>query len=227
VSRLTSGGALAAPRYVYLHGFASGPGSTKARMFRERMAAAGIELAVPALDGGDFTGLTITGQLGVIRREVERAPGRPLRLIGSSMGAYLAALFAASEPRVESLVLMAPAFDMQAGWRARYGDAKLAEWRRLGALPTVHYGLGGEQPIGYGLYEDMGRHDPRPRLSVPALVFMGRRDDVVDPATVEAWARANPSARLMWLDSGHELTDQLETIWSRAAEFFGLSAAEA
>jgi hypothetical protein len=185
------------------------------------MAAAGIELAVPALDGGDFTGLTITGQLAVIRREAERAPG-PVRLIGSSMGGYLAALFAASEPRVGSLVLMAPAFDMQARWRARYGDAKLAEWRRLGALPTFHYGLGGERPIGYGLYEDMGDHDPRPRVTVPALVFMGRRDDVVDPAAVETWARANPSARLVWLDSGHELTDQLETIWSQSAAFFGL-----
>src|SRR5262249_57441985 len=172
------------------------------------MAAGGMGVAGPAWEGGDFTGLTITGQLGVVRREIERAPG-PVRLIGSSMGGYLAALLGASEPRVESLVLMAPAFDMQAGWRARYGEAKLAEWRRLGALPTPHYGLGGERPIGYGLYEDMGRHDPRPRLSVPALVFMGRRDDVVDPATVETWARANPSVRLVWLDSGHELTDQL------------------
>jgi pimeloyl-ACP methyl ester carboxylesterase len=186
------------------------------------MATAGIELAVPALDDGDFTGLTITGQLGVVRRDIERAPG-PVRLIGSSMGGYLAALLGASEPRVESLVLMAPAFDMQAGWRARYGEAKLAEWRRLGALPTPHYGLSGEHPIGYGLYADMGRHDPRPRLSAPALVFMGRRDDVVNPAIVEAWARDNSTARLVWLDSGHELTDQLETIWSLSAEFFGLA----
>ena len=210
------------PRYVYLHGFASGPGSTKARVFRERMAAAGCEISVPTLDEGDFTGLTITRQLAVARREVEWASG-PVRLIGSSMGGYLAALVAARDPRVEALVLMAPAFDIQAGWRARYGEAKLAEWRRLGARPTFHYAHGTERPIGYGLYEDMGRHDPRPRISVPALVFIGRRDDVVDPAAVEAWARANPTARLVWLDSGHELTDQIETIWSLSAAFFGLS----
>jgi hypothetical protein len=209
------------PRYVYLHGFASGPGSTKARLFRERITAAGVEISVPALDGGDFTGLTITGQLDVVRREIARAPG-PVRLIGSSMGAYLAALLAAGDPRIEALVLMAPAFDMQARWRARYGEAKLAEWRRLGALPTFHYAYGEERPIGYGLYEDMGRHDPRPAVRVPALVFMGRRDDVVDPAGVEGWARANPTARLVWLDSGHELTDQVETIWAMAAAFFGI-----
>lgn len=209
-------------RYIYLHGFASGPASTKAGAFRERLAAAGCEVTVPALDDGDFTGLTITRQLAVVRREVERAPG-PVRFIGSSMGGYLAALFAASDPRIEALVLMAPAFDMQVRWRARYGDAKLAEWQRLGALPTFHYAHGAERPIGYGLYEDMGRHDPRPRISVPALVFIGRRDDVVDPAAVEAWASANPAARLVWLDSGHELTDQIETIWPLSADFFGLS----
>jgi pimeloyl-ACP methyl ester carboxylesterase len=158
----------------------------------------------------------------VVRREVERVPGA-VRLIGSSMGGYLAALFAAGDPRVEALVLMAPAFDLPARWRARYGDAKLAEWRQRGALPTFHYAHGVEQPIGYGLYADMARHDPRPRVSVPALVFMGRRDDVVDPASVEAWAEANPSARLVWLDSGHELTDQLDTIWSQSADFFGLA----
>lgn len=209
------------PRYIYLHGFASGPGSIKARAFRERIAAAGFEISIPALEEGDFTGLTITGQLAVVRREVERGAG-PVRLIGSSMGGYLAALFAASDARVEALVLMAPAFDLQARWRARYGDAKLAEWRRLGALSTFHYAHGEERRIGYGLYEDMGRHDPRPRVSVPALVFVGRRDDVVEPASVEAWARANPTARLVWLDSGHELTDQLEAIWAMSAEFFGI-----
>jgi hypothetical protein len=208
-------------RYVYLHGFASGPASTKARFFRERLTAAGCDISIPALDEGDFTPLTITRQLDVVRREVQRAAG-PVRLIGSSMGGYLAALFAAGEPRIEALVLMAPAFDMQARWRARYGEAKLAEWRRLGALPTFHYAYGEDRPIGYGLYEDMGHHDPSPPVHVPALAFMGRRDDVVDPASVERWARANPVARLVWLHAGHELTDQLETMWAMSAEFFGI-----
>ena len=210
------------PRYVYLHGFASSPASSKARVFRERIAAAGFEISVPALDEGDFAGLTISRQLAVVRREVDRAPGF-VRLIGSSMGGYLGALFAAGDPRVEALVLMAPAFDMQARWRARYGDAKLAEWRRRGALPTFHYAYGEERPIGYRLYEDMGRHDPRPLVRVPALVFIGRRDDVVEPASVEGWARASPTARLVWLDSGHELTDQIETIWAMSAEFLGIT----
>jgi predicted esterase YcpF (UPF0227 family) len=53
---------------VYLHGFASSPASRKAQFFRERFAAQGVEMAIPALDGGDFFNLTLSGQLEVIER---------------------------------------------------------------------------------------------------------------------------------------------------------------
>ena len=54
------GGARSQMKYIYLHGFASGPGSTKARFFRDRFAEAGRELRVPDLAAGDFEHLTIT-----------------------------------------------------------------------------------------------------------------------------------------------------------------------
>jgi hypothetical protein len=46
----------------------------------------------------------------------------------------------------------------------------------------------------------------------------------VAPAAVEQWAAHNPSVRLRWLDSGHELIDQLETMWTESAAFFGIDA---
>jgi uncharacterized protein len=208
-------------RFIYLHGFASSPKSVKAVIFRERLSARGHEVSIPPLDEGDFTGLTITRQLEVVRREVARSPGE-VTLIGSSMGGYVAALFAASEAQVTQLVLMAPAFEMEARWQVRFGPEKLAEWKRRGAVPTFHFAYGEDRLIGYGLYEDLAPYDPSPVVRVPALVFMGRRDDTVDPAAVERWAARNPTARVRWLDSGHELTDQVETIWSESAAFLGL-----
>ncbi len=208
-------------RFIYLHGFASSPSSAKAVVFRERLEAKGHEVSVPALDEGDFHGLTITRQLGVVRREMDRKPGE-VALVGSSMGGYVATLFAASEPRVKRLVLMAPAFEMQARWQIRYAPEKLAEWKRKGAVLTFHYAYGAERPIGYQLYEDLARHDPSPSIGIPALVFMGRKDDTVDPAAVERWAAKNPSARVVWLDSGHELTDQIERIWNESSAFLGV-----
>src|SRR6185295_5943367 len=67
---------------IYLHGFASGPGSTKARFFRDRIP----HLRILDLAQGDFARLTISGQLHVIERE---AMGSPSVLIGSSLGGYL------------------------------------------------------------------------------------------------------------------------------------------
>ena len=50
-------------RILYLHGFASGPGSNKARYFQRRLEAAGARVAALDLARGDFEHLTITGQL--------------------------------------------------------------------------------------------------------------------------------------------------------------------
>lgn len=62
-------------RFIYLHGFASSPRSTKAAFFSERLTRLGHAVDVPDLEQGDFEGLTITRQLAVVRREIARAPG--------------------------------------------------------------------------------------------------------------------------------------------------------
>src|SRR5271165_1479711 len=94
-------------RIVYLHGFASGPGSKKAQYFARRLLERGVTLEVPDLAEGDFENLTVTRQLQV----VERVCGKEaVCLMGSSLGGYLAALYAARHSEVEKLVLMAPAF---------------------------------------------------------------------------------------------------------------------
>jgi predicted esterase YcpF (UPF0227 family) len=52
-------------RIIYLHGFASGPGSSKARFFRERLERIGAAVEVPDLAAGDFEHLTITGHVNL------------------------------------------------------------------------------------------------------------------------------------------------------------------
>ena len=77
------------PRVLYLHGFASGPFSTKARHFRQRLESTGAHVDIPDLAAGDFEHLTLTGQLGEIERA---AAGEPVAIAGSSMGGYWLAL---------------------------------------------------------------------------------------------------------------------------------------
>src|ERR1039458_9214966 len=116
-------------RILYLHGFASSPASSKARFFAERLRAAGAVIDIPDLAAGDFEHLTISGQLRVIERA---ASGNPVALMGSSMGGYLAALYAARHPEVSRLVLLAPAFRFARRWAERMGDAAVGGWSGSG-----------------------------------------------------------------------------------------------
>src|SRR5262245_19170669 len=99
-------------RFIYLHGFASSPQSSKARAFKTALP----ELEVPELDGGDFEHLTVTGQLSVIEKAL---CGEPACMIGSSMGGYLAAIYAAAHPEVSRLVLLAPALGFAPRWKEK------------------------------------------------------------------------------------------------------------
>ena len=139
------------PRFIYLHGFASSPGSRKARFFAERFRELGIGLEIPDLAESDFRNLTLTGQLNVIAK-VSR--NEPVSLIGSSMGGYLAALYAARHPEVEKLVLLAPAFSFASRWPETLGDRAMEQWKRTNTLKVFHYSEGREVELGYQLVED-------------------------------------------------------------------------
>jgi surfactin synthase thioesterase subunit len=54
---------------------------------------------------------------------------------------------------------------------------------------------------------------------LPVLVFQGRRDTAVDPATVQAWASSRPNVELHMLDDDHQLTSSLSYIWREVERF--------
>lgn len=207
------------PKYVYLHGFASSPQSSKAQYFRKRFAEKGLELEIPRLDGGDFTHLTITGQLQIVDAA---AAGRACILIGSSLGGYLAALYAARHGNIEELVLLAPAFRFPSRWRERYSAEELARWKRDGTASVFHYGYNREVPLGYQIMEDSQNYEDEPEFPQPALVLHGSRDTVV-PATISTgYAARHSNVTLRLFDSGHELTDVLKNLWEEASTFLSL-----
>ena len=119
-------------RILYLHGFASSPASSKARFFAARLRAAGARVDIPDLAAGDFEHLTITGQLRVIE---QAAAGEPVALMGSSMGGYLAALYAARHPEVSRVVLTRARLPLRAAaGPERMGADAVAAWRATGSM---------------------------------------------------------------------------------------------
>ena len=201
---------------VYLHGFASSPQSAKAQFFRRKFAERGTEIEIPRLDEGNFEGLTITGQLAAIERTVA---GRRVGLIGSSLGGYLAAAFAARHPHVEWLALMAPAFQFPRRWRERFSPEELAEWKREGSRPFFHYGYKEGRPLGYAFIEDAAQYEDQPEFSQPALILHGTEDAVVPAEVSREFAAAHPNVTLRLLRSGHELTDVLDELWTEILKF--------
>jgi pimeloyl-ACP methyl ester carboxylesterase len=204
------------PRFVYLHGFASGPGSRKARFFAERFRELGIGLEVPDLAEGNFRNLTLTAQLNLIA-QVSR--DEPLSLIGSSMGGYLAALYAARHLEVDKLVLLAPAFSFASRWPQTLGERTMEQWKRTNTLKVFHYSEGREVELGYQLVEDANQYEAYPDVAQPVLIFHGRHDTVVPPEYSVSFAAGHPNARLRLLNSDHELTNVLDTMWIETEEF--------
>lgn len=208
-------------RVVYLHGFASGPTSSKARFFTAKFQEAGVQISVPALDGGDFRNLTVTSQLAVVERE---AAGEQVVLMGSSLGGYLAALYAARHPQqVERAVMMAPAFCFARRWSAELPG--LAEWKRTGVLQLFHYGERRKREIGYGLIADGLEYEDYPDVQTPTLILHGALDPVVPVSLSEEFVKRQQSrARLrVYPQSGHELTDVVDDMWNEVSGFLGFS----
>jgi pimeloyl-ACP methyl ester carboxylesterase len=207
-------------KLIYLHGFASGPMSSKAQFFRRRFEALGVDMWIPDLSEGNFEGLTLSGQLRVI--ETTAGGGEDVRLIGSSMGGYLAALYAARHAEVSRIALMAPAFGFARRWPLTLGEERIAEWRRTGWLSMYHYGDKVESRVGYGLLQDAERYEDYPDISQPALIFHGRDDDVVPVESSVEFAARHPQVTLHVMDSGHELLNVLEEMWTEMRRFMGL-----
>ncbi|MBI4876942.1 MAG: alpha/beta fold hydrolase [Acidobacteria bacterium] len=201
---------------LYLHGFGSGPSSQKARYFAQQASRLGWEMGAPDLTEGDFEKLTLTRQLAVIERA---AGGRPVHLIGSSLGGYLAALYAARHPQVRKAVLLAPAFGFARRWPEQLGAARLEEWRRNGWMSVFHHGEQRMLPLGFQLVEDGLRYEDFPEVRQPVLLIHGTRDDVVTPDWSRQFASARPNVELELVDSDHQLLDRLDWVWERTRRF--------
>ena len=207
-------------KLIYLHGFASSPASTKAQFFSKKFREAGFDVSIPALDGGDFRNLTITSQLEIVEREA-RGSDRVM-LMGSSLGGYLTAVYAAGHPdQVEQAIMMAPAFCFARRWSTEL--PAMAEWRLTGVMELFHYGERRNCEISYNLIADGLEYDDYPAVQGPALILHGALDPVVPVSLSEEFVKRSPARLVVYPRSGHELTDVVEEMWAEIRSFLRLS----
>lgn len=207
----------------YLHGFASGAASTKARWLADKLAPFGIDLLCPDFNLPDFSTLTVTRMIADVERWMAADRGGPVALVGSSLGALVAYHTAVANPRVSRLILLAPALDIAPSLRRGLGDTKVDAWQRDGSLEVFHYAYNEARRVNYALFEDCERYDPfTTPLSIPILIVQGLRDESVSPAMVERFASTRPNVELHLVDDDHQLIASLPFIWEQSRRFLGL-----
>ncbi len=205
--------------YIYLHGFASSPASAKARYLQACFAKIGIPLTVPDLNCDDFSHLTISRQINQV---VDLLPpdGSPVILVGSSLGGLTAAIVGQQSPQVQKLILLAPAFNFLNHWLPKIGANKLNLWERDLYLPIYHYGHQKLLPLHYDFITDAHRYHLCPSdRSIPTLIVHGTSDDVIPIASSRDFVTQHPSAKLLEVDSNHNLTNHNYYIWQEICNF--------
>jgi pimeloyl-ACP methyl ester carboxylesterase len=208
----------------YLHGFASGASSTKARWLAGRLEPHGVELLCPDFNLPDFSTLTVTRMIADVERWIAPLGDERVAAFGSSLGALVAYHAAARNHRIDRLILFAPALDIAPSLRRGLGGTRVDEWQRQGSLEVFHFGYNRPQRVNYTLFEDCERYDPfATPIDIPILIFQGRRDEAVNPEMVERFASTRPNVELHLLDDDHQLIASLPYIWEHSSRFLGLT----
>ena len=203
--------------YFYLHGFASGPSSSKALILLTRMATKGITLRIPDLNQGNFQALTMTRQIHQV--EALFSPDRPVTLIGSSFGGATAAWLAQRNIQVQNLVLLAPAFGFATYHQSVLTPDEINQWRSGTPLSVYHYGEQRNLTLDYEFIEDLQRYDEsKLTRSVNTVVIHGINDSVVPIQSSRDYVNDRPSCRLIEVDDDHRLDHVIDTIWNEICE---------
>ncbi|WP_287128458.1 YqiA/YcfP family alpha/beta fold hydrolase [Candidatus Cyanaurora vandensis] len=210
-------------RYLYLHGLASGPSSSKGRYFAQLLQDLGQELSCPDLNWPEFQTMTLTSQLQRVQQELGQDPG-PVTLLGSSLGGLVAVLTAIQDSRIVRLCLMAPALGFLASWSEQLGPVILTQWQQTGYLPLYHYAYQRQMELGYAIIPDSAQYnEEKLTRPLPILIFHGRRDAVVSFAVSSQFAKTRPWVQLELLESDHQLTDVLAYLGSTFVQWLDSS----
>jgi pimeloyl-ACP methyl ester carboxylesterase len=213
--------------YVFCHNLMSPPEDSFACMYlKDVLGALDVPLLTPSLisDGDEELGdgaLTVTAAARRLAAAVAALPDdRPVRLIGSSLGAYVAAVYA-SDPenakRVDRMMLLAPTFKPSA------------------CLATVEKEMG--VSLGDAFREDLENHPDFPFAPCRAYVVHGYDDEASPLENSLTWVRdasvnlregtgeAGEVAERRLLEvagMGHGVENALPQIKSRLVDFFKL-----
>lgn len=206
-------------RYLYCHGFASGPNSQKARWFAQQFAAQGHELVIPDLNQPSFERLTISAQIDYLHPIIGTS-AEPWCLLGSSLGGLVALHAAVRMQQIERLILLAPALYFAQNRRAMLGEATIQQWQTSGWLEYYNYRDQGMRSVHYGLLEDAAAYDSDDfQRSMPILIVHGTQDESVSHEQSQRFAQARSYVTLHTPGWDHGMVGHVAALWALIEQY--------
>lgn len=205
--------------YIYLHGFASSPNSTKALYFKQKFAGQNINLIMPDMNEDDFANLTLSRQINLVKEIISQLDGS-ISLIGSSMGGLTALLIAEELPQISQIVLLAPAFGMSEFWPTIVPPKQMQSWQESGETLIFHHAYACEVPLNYTFTQDLLTHDDKNfQRNLDVLICHGIHDKVVPIKYSREYTNTHPQSNLLELDDDHGLINSTDLIWKEIRQF--------
>lgn len=177
---------------------------------------------------GDLAALTLSRYLADIRLLLDLLAPRPVLLVGSSLGGWLATIAANRWPqRIHALLLLAPSFSFIQRWYLDLPEDARQDWRESGVRSFKDLYGEPDSQFQYHMVADAWRYDwlrwP-PSLNCPVHILHGDADDVAPVEICQAFAETVlcPQLRLQILAgvdhrlSGQDavLLDAVTQIWA-------------
>jgi len=174
--------------YAYCHGFLSDETSKKGIWLKNHLKDTyGVDLKTPNLNGGP-TAATVTPETGIeaLDKVFQESGARKMRLVGSSLGGYIAALYASRYPsKIDRLTLICPSFDMENRWNKLWGPEVLNKWESDGFREFQGFHGRPNVEVPFSFVEACSSTPPYPEVSCPTCILHGLDDQVVPVETSE------------------------------------------
>jgi pimeloyl-ACP methyl ester carboxylesterase len=210
------------PAYVYMHGLSSARTGEKSDRLLERAQRRGRGFARFDFRGhgessGSATDITLTELMEDTTAVLDRAG--PSLLVGSSLGALVAAWTAARRPDlVLGLAMLAPALGFL---------PEIARSRQQGQPIRLRDSVGDDLIFSQRAIEDAMSYDEArlpAQLSMPIFIVHGQLDDSVPFQLSQRFFDALPNKKKdLWLvpEGGHRLNNLIDEIYDRMEALMG------
>jgi len=193
-------------RYLYSHGFASGPNSQKATWLAQQFAAHGHELLIPDLNRPSFEHLTISDQIDYLQQLIT-VSSEPWCLLGSSLGGLVALQAAAMIPQI--------ALYFAQNRRLMLGEATLKQWQASGWLEYYNYRDHAPRAVHYGLIEDAEAYNSDNfSRNMPILIVHGTEDESVSHTQSQRFAQPRNYVTLHTPAWDHGMVGHVAELWA-------------